>query len=1684
MIGQSVSVSSVVDVLGQLNILITSATSASYLLKAEGGGGFTRKEVDVTPFGLDGTRSIEPIDGSDGILVRGNAQVGTVQQGNRFAIYRPEGAPAVYAARDADGNDLSTQVIVGEKDTPAGKELAFMDQTGVVVDVADGSAVATVAYFSDRAAYTYLDDTGNGNGVVETQWQSGASMVVDSASTPGTVVVYTVSPRDANGTYTTGSFVLNGNADGLAPTADGRVTLPGGMGTIDPRTATMNVGETSFAAAGNTQVTIGGTPDYPQLTIGGSTLHLNGGADSLLAIGGSVVTIPAGSHIAEVTGGGFTVAPPAGGETSFSAPGGTRFTLSGSDSVVLSGEGGFPQVTIGGSTLHLNADADSLLAVGGSVVTIPAGSEINRSADGGFSIVPPSGVSAAISGAQGSVVFLEPGQPLDLSVTGAGALRASIPGDNGPEILALGSGGDISRDLADGGSFTLPVHTATYAGSISSQAVDALIGDADVPVGVVVDEYIDQALSEGTQAQTIPDTSDATHYATWARDEAIDEEAEMAGDGRLDGRQQRTIVNLASDPSMLALESSYSAFTALRGAVNQTSTAGVLLALQAALSASSAIGSALQDGFLQSTAEQLGMTADPVTGQSAGSQLAAFVNEGSASLATLASLVTAAEHPSIRNVAAASYQALKAGMVFDTGFRADVAAAMGVSDLKDAATGMSQLDGLMAGGGVALSLVAAVDNPTPETVAAAAGQVLTAVGMEMPIPAVNAIASAIGLIQNPSVEGGIGTALWVAACVPGPQQPFVFVAAAVFSFFSGGGKPIVLDLDGNGIQMSSVGNSTAFYDLDGDGQREHRGWIGAGDALLAIDANGDGSISGRDEISFVNYRQGARTDLEGLIAFDSNIDGLLSSDDREWGRFRVWQDADGDGISDPGELLTMEQAGIASVTLASDQVRRSYGGNESFGEGTFTRTDGTTGIFADASFGTDPRENPSASSSHRAMVLNLTGGKVHTLADSAVAASFDMDRNGAAESTGWINPNEGFLVHDLNANWHVDNASELIAGFDQLATLDTNHDGKFNGLDADWSHTLLWVDKNMDGLTQKSELYSLDQLGIAAIDVAGNGRSRYDNGNIVHADGAFAFTDGSKGWTADVGLMSGSLGNMTCVTDDATTMRSANGQVVEFVHGSGLRIDLGLAGVDVIVDSDAGGNVLIGGDLAEVLVGTAHSTLIGGGGNDILTAKGASNTLIGGAGDDIYIVKDVGNVVTEKAGEGADEIQTTLNSYSIASIYVENLSFIGEGDFIGVGNTLGNTLVGGAGNDTLTGGGGADFLVGGQGGDTVSYSSSLSGVTVNLSTGAGQGGDAAGDILEGIENIAGSAYADVLIGDAGDNILVGGGGADVFDGGAGYDVADLHASGTYVINQLAQGFTAQANGDTLQMTSIEALRFGQDLVIGALGTSATVSIAAGVTAVSVSSSTIRVDANGYAALTGGRNTISLGAGAGMNVIGSANKFDMTSDGRLGVDGSNTKVTGYGTGNWVAFTGRENTVDLTGGTVKLCSGADATVIGTGNEVIETDLGNVAISGDGNSLDIIGTGNTATIGNGTVTLGAGASGTITGTGNLVAETGNGTVTVVGTGNTVAISGAGNAVTISSGSVALAAEASAVVTGSGNAIAETGRGTLTVVGTGDTVTVSGTNNVATISDGTVSVSADGYLTLNGYRDQVALA
>ncbi|EZP65308.1 putative Ca2+-binding hemolysin [Sphingomonas paucimobilis] len=162
--------------------------------------------------------------------------------------------------------------------------------------------------------------------------------------------------------------------------------------------------------------------------------------------------------------------------------------------------------------------------------------------------------------------------------------------------------------------------------------------------------------------------------------------------------------------------------------------------------------------------------------------------------------------------------------------------------------------------------------------------------------------------------------------------------------------PVILDLDGGGVTTIAASASNARYDMDGDGLTDDTSWMGTGEGMLFLDRDGDGTLTDAREFTFVNDVPGAASDLAGLRAFDSNGDGILSAADDRFAQFGVWQDRDGDGAVDEGEIATLGGSGVQSINLegTANEARYQLGDAVIVNKGSFTRSDGTTAEFVDA----------------------------------------------------------------------------------------------------------------------------------------------------------------------------------------------------------------------------------------------------------------------------------------------------------------------------------------------------------------------------------------------------------------------------------------------------------------------------------------------------------------------------------------------------------------------------------------------------------------------------------------------------------------------------------------------------------------------------------------------------------------
>jgi Ca2+-binding RTX toxin-like protein len=348
-----------------------------------------------------------------------------------------------------------------------------------------------------------------------------------------------------------------------------------------------------------------------------------------------------------------------------------------------------------------------------------------------------------------------------------------------------------------------------------------------------------------------------------------------------------------------------------------------------------------------------------------------------------------------------------------------------------------------------------------------------------------------------------------------------------------------------------------------------------------------------------------------------------------------------------------------------------------------------------------------------------------------------------------------------------------------------------------------------------------DQMQLGGTGDVGATVTLYDGVTVVGS----AIVAAGGTWSITTTSLAGGSHSLSAVETDSLGMTSPASATIQ------LEVNLGTPNA-LIFSGTSDTDRFTGGAGNDTLNGAAgNDTLGGGNGNDTIDGGADADTMSGNGGNDTFLVDNAGDVVTEASGQGVDTIETTLNSYTLPD-NVENLVFIGSGDFIGTGNNRSNTITGALGTDTLTGGDGNDTLDGGAGADTLignagndTYVVDHAGDVVSESGGGidlvnttllnytltpnvdklvftgsgdfvGTGNGLNNTISSGAGNdtLTGLGGNDTLNGGWGDDTLTGGANADTMNGGGDNDIYVVDNVGDVVNEAASQGI------DTVQTT--------------------------------------------------------------------------------------------------------------------------------------------------------------------------------------------------------------------------------------------------------------------------------------------
>ena len=179
----------------------------------------------------------------------------------------------------------------------------------------------------------------------------------------------------------------------------------------------------------------------------------------------------------------------------------------------------------------------------------------------------------------------------------------------------------------------------------------------------------------------------------------------------------------------------------------------------------------------------------------------------------------------------------------------------------------------------------------------------------------------------------------------------------------GNGTPLILDLNDNGVMSQSIDSGVRF-DLFATGTQVATGWTDPGDGFLVLDRNHDGLINDGTELfgdsTFLANGKKANDGYQALADMDSNHDGFISNTDINFADLKVWTDTNSNGITDAGELLTLQDLGVVSLDVNATPTSTKDNGNTLGLVSNYQTNDGNTHTLADVWFVADKPKAASA----------------------------------------------------------------------------------------------------------------------------------------------------------------------------------------------------------------------------------------------------------------------------------------------------------------------------------------------------------------------------------------------------------------------------------------------------------------------------------------------------------------------------------------------------------------------------------------------------------------------------------------------------------------------------------------------------------------------------------------------------
>ena len=504
--------------------------------------------------------------------------------------------------------------------------------------------------------------------------------------------------------------------------------------------------------------------------------------------------------------------------------------------------------------------------------------------------------------------------------------------------------------------------------------------------------------------------------------------------------------------------------------------------------------------------------------------------------------------------------------------------------------------------------------------------------------------------------------------------------------------PLIFDLDGDGynVEKKDLG---ANFDLDKNGFAEKINWTKK-DGFLCLDLNGNGTVDDGGELfgdqTLLADGTRAKNGFEALAQYDSNGDGVIDAGDEIFDSLRIWVDADGNGVSGEGEMKTLAELGITSISLGYENVNAETDTEATIGNAAaFTREDGTTGSVGELwvssdLFDTEDRldiEIPdeiaalpdvksigNVYSLHNAMALDETG-ELKALVESFTAEE-DADKRMAIA--------EQILFFICGASDVEAGSRGKYIDARQLAVIEAMLGEKYVGTAG--------ADPHSDAAPMLKSAYQ-DLLNMYYNELNAQTFIKDYAALLRYTENE----DGSK--TLNAGLVNFILEYQLANGDEnAEKMLTEVARYVQYLDNGGIKginsfvmnyaaisAEYAAEIVKIMPNGYAadGENPLEGTNNGDFLVGSNNNDeLYGYEGNDILIGGKGNDSLYGGKGDDTYIFNlgDGNDVINEKNANTENDRVVFGEGISAENIIFQNISgnmvirFVGSDDTITITN--------------------------------------------------------------------------------------------------------------------------------------------------------------------------------------------------------------------------------------------------------------------------------------------------------------------------------------------------------------------------------------------------------------------------------